>query len=61
MATVFGLKLDIIGLAIISVVILIIFGVPLATIGFFLAKNVQLVLIFGALLFVLSLLTRNKK
>jgi len=59
MADVLGIKLNVISLAVIAVVVLIIFGIPLATIGFFIAKNAKLVLIFIAMLIVLNLLIKK--
>jgi len=49
------------GFVVIAVVVLILFGIPLVSIGVFIAQNAKLVIIFGALLFVLSLVSGKAK
>ena len=45
------------GFIVIAIVVLILFGIPLVSIGIFIAQNAKLVIIFGALLFALSLVS----
>lgn len=61
LGTVFGIELSVISIAIIAIVFLLIFGIPFATIAFFIATNIKIVLIIGAMLFVLNLLFSGKK